>query len=433
MLDPHSKKIGIIGAQRSGLAIAELVTELGGQACVSEMKQENEVASEIAGRLSDLKAVCEFGGSTKEFIDNCDYIVLSPGVWFNSPVVSWAKEAGIPVLGEIEFAYQFCDKPVIAVTGSNGKTTVSTLIDLVCKEARYRSCLCGNIGNPFAGSVLDLKDIDYVVLEISSFQLESLISGSDDPSLKRFRPHIGVFLNFSRNHLDRHKDLDEYFNAKAKLFTNQEKGDFAVLNGEDERIKQLADTIPSNSYFFNSSKTVEEFRIENPNYLAVLQVANILKINPHVALRAISDFKGVEHRLERVRTLEEVNYINDSKATTTEAGRWALNSFDEPIFMICGGRDKNSDFTALSNIVSKKVKKMYVIGEAKEKIKNAFCDAVKIEECSSLDDAVSKAKKDTKPGDNIVLSPMCASFDMFKDYEDRGRVFKEIVNNLKEN
>lgn len=432
------KKVAIIGGQRSGMALARMVVRLNGQAGISEHGPEDSLSREFKDWASNHKVEVEYGGHTQNFITDSDFVVLSPGVRFDAPPVLWAKAENIPVLGEIEFAAQFCSKPIVAVTGSNGKTTVSTLITQVIRKAGYQACLCGNVGFPFSDFVLDLDDKDYVVLEISSFQLESVLDPSSPfrkslpdgaGAMRGFKPRVAVILNFSQNHLDRHKDLNEYFEAKKRIFLNQEVQDFLVLNYQDPRLRSLSSETKSRAVFFNSPAE-ENNDIVNPNFRAVLKVAQTLGIEERFCRDVFKEFGGVEHRLERVRHLDGVDFINDSKATTAQAALWALENIPKPIVMICGGRDKNIDFSVLAGPVRRKVKRMFVIGEARAKIRRAFDAVIDLEECEGLEEAVVKAKQSAASGDCVLLSPMCASFDMFKDYEERGRVFKEIVNRL---
>ena len=405
-----NKKVTIIGAARSGLAAAELVLRREGIPKISESKTEVSIPSGI---------LFEKGGHTKEFIQDSDFVVLSPGVRLDSQLVQWAKDKGIEVMGEVELAYRFCPCPIVAVTGSNGKTTSSTLITQILKKAGSRACLCGNIGSPFSAYVLDLKPTDTVVLEISSFQLESTV---------HFKPHVALWLNFSQNHLDRHKDLREYFEAKKKIFANQDKSDFAVLNFAQEEFHDLAKNLKSRVLFFNAPD--RPLDIINPNYLAAMTAAKALGVAEDISRKVFEEFKGVEHRLELVRTLHGVDYINDSKSTTAEAGRWAIECARKPLIMICGGRDKHIDFSVLKDLVARKVSHMIAIGEARELMQQTFGDAVPVQTFSSLEEAVKAAQKKARSGQAVVLSPMCASFDMFTDYEHRGKVFKEIVNQL---
>ncbi|MCK5259869.1 MAG: hypothetical protein KAJ70_02290 [Candidatus Omnitrophica bacterium] len=435
-MDIAGKKIVIIGGRRSGMALARLVTSLNGKAGISEQGPESCLTEEFKGWAFDHDIASEFNGHTQEFIEEGGLVVLSPGVRFDALPVVWARDKGIPVLGEIEFAAQFCAKPIIAVTGSNGKTTVATLIRDILEHGGYKVCLCGNVGFPFSEFVLDLDDKDCVVLETSSFQLESVLDPDStfrthpDNGLRvaGFKPHIAVILNFSRNHLDRHKDIQEYLQAKKRIFVNQEPDDFTVLNYHDSQLKGLAPEVRSQVVFFDSPSDDEEST--DPNHSAALEVGRILGVNKERCREVFKGFKGVEHRLEKVRDLNGIDFINDSKATTVEAARWALRSIDRPVLMICGGRDKNIDFSLLAGPVRQKVKKIYAIGEARQKIRQAFDALTGFEECEGLEDAVIRARQSASEGDCVLLSPMCASFDMFTDFEHRGRVFKEIVHQL---
>lgn len=424
-----NKTITILGAQRTGMALAKLVTFLGGNAKISEKGDETTVSEDFREWAKQHKVRCEFTGHTRSFIEDSDFVVLSPGVPYNSQAIQWAKEKSIPVLGEIEFAFQFCSKPVIAVTGSNGKTTVVTLIHQVLEAAGLRSCLCGNIGAPFSDYILDLENKDFVVLEISSFQLEA-VSPPGTSGILGFKPHIAVILNVNQNHLDRHKDFQEYFDAKQRIFLNQDAGDYAVLNHQDSGLKAIAGQLKSQVRFFNAAPLSLPGISHNPNFAAVREVANILGIKDEVCVQVFKNFKGVEHRMEFVREIEGVNFINDSKATTAQAGIWALERLNCSVIMICGGRDKNIDFSVVAPFARQKVKKMILIGEARAKLKKTFEGVVALEECNTLADAVLRAREIAQKGDSVLLSPMCASFDMFTNYEERGRCFKELVRNL---
>jgi UDP-N-acetylmuramoylalanine--D-glutamate ligase len=448
--DLKHKKVTIIGAARSGIAVADAVLRLGGIAKISESKSLDQISSQLKELDSRFRGndsegsgrghvIIEAEGHTKAFIQDSDYVVLSPGVRLDALPVKWARERSIEVMGEVEFAFRLCPCPVVAVTGSNGKTTTSTVIAEILKRAGRQVCLCGNIGSPFSKHVLDLKPSDTVVLEISSFQLESTV---------HFKPHVAVWTNFSQNHLDRHKDLEEYFQAKCKIFANQDNKDFAVLNFQESNwipafagmtsFVELAKQLKAKVLFFNDpTPGVADVRntgcwggLDNPNYLAAMQAANALGIGNEICLKVFSTFKGVEHRLEFVRDLGGVDFINDSKSTTVEAGRWALERSLKPMVMICGGLDKHLDYSPLKSLVAKKVKRMIAIGQAREIMKSTFGDVVIVDTFTSLEEAVKAAQGIAKSGECILLSPMCASFDMFKDYEHRGRCFKEIVNNL---
>ena len=422
-MDLRNKTVTIIGFARSGMAAAELVCHFGGKVKISEAAPEDAFKAVIQDWPLRNHVTMEFNGHSRAFIEDSDIVVLSPGVRMDAPPVKWAKAKGIRVIAEIELAWHFCHQPVVAVTGSNGKTTVSTLIAKVLEAGGKKVILCGNIGSPFSKFIGNLKDkdSDVVVLEASSFQLESIVD---------FRPDVAVFLNFCQNHLDRHKDIEEYFNVKKRIFVNQKNDDYAVLNYEDRRVKELASSLNAMISFFNPPGIYQRIPIRNPNYLAALEVGRIFGVPLEVCLDVFKEFKGVEHRLEWVRELNGVDFINDSKATTAQAAMWALQSLEKPMIMICGGRDKNIDFSIVRELAKKKVKKMFVIGEAKAKLRKAFGDTIAVEECDRLEDAVFRANEYAVLGDCIILSPMCASFDMFPNFEERGRIFKEIVRKL---
>lgn len=439
MMDLTDKKITILGGQRSGMALARLASRLKGKAKISEQRSVDSLPREFRDWASQNHVDLEFNGHTPGFVEDSDILVLSPGVSIHSAPVQWARSRNIPVLGEIEFAAQFCSKPIIAVTGSNGKTTVVTLISEVLTRAGYKARLCGNVGYPFSEYVLDLADQDYVVLEVSSFQMESLLDPSSEfrkssanggLQFKGFKPYIAVILNFSQNHLDRHQDLQEYLEAKKRIFINQDDQDHAILNAGDPYLKDLPSQLKARVSHFDPRRISPDGGRVNPNFLVVTEVARILGVDRGICEEVFQRFKGVEHRLEWVRRLNGVDFINDSKATTAQAAIWALESLESPVLMICGGKDKNIDFSVVTDLARQKVKKMFVIGEAKKKLARTFDGVIAVEECDTLENAVRRARGNAGQGDCVLLSPMCASFDMFSDYEQRGRVFKEIVNKL---
>lgn len=412
--------------------MANVVLRLGGIAKISESKQISEFSAHLKDLPNARGVLIEAGGHTQKFIEDSDYIVLSPGVRQDALPVQWARKRGMDVMGEVEFAFRLCPCPVVAVTGSNGKTTTSTVIAEIIRRAGRGVCLCGNIGSAFSKHVLDLKPSDTVVVEVSSFQLESTL---------HFKPHVAVWTNFSQNHLDRHKDLEEYYQAKCRIFANQDSKDFAVLNYLEPKQRELAKKLKAKVMFFNMDSRLRGNDkvgggndsvgvVDNPNYSAAMQAARALGISDDICLKVFGEFKGVEHRLEFVRDLGGIDFINDSKSTTVEAGRWALERAAKPMVMICGGLDKHLDYSPLKPLVAKKVKHMIAIGQSREIMKSTFSDVVEVDTFTSLEEAVRVARGIAKSGECVLLSPMCASFDMFKDYEHRGQVFKEIVSKL---
>jgi UDP-N-acetylmuramoylalanine--D-glutamate ligase len=416
-MDFKNKTVTIIGFSRSGQEAANLVNRFGAKIRISDNSSDPRLKSDFE-KLNLNNALIELGSHSEDFISGSDLVVLSPGVSLNSEPAVWAKNKNISVISEIELAFQFCQAPIVAVTGTSGKTTVTTLIGEILKLTRKNVFVCGNIGAPFSKFVLDIKPADLVVLEVSSFQLETI---------KSFKPYVAVFLNISQNHLDRHADMAEYLTAKRRIFMNQDKKDFTVLNYADPIVRDFAREIKSKAVFFNCH---EEKEIANPNFLAALAVGGIFRIKRDKCLKVLRDFKGVEHRLEFVRNIKGVDFINDSKATTIDAAAWALNNIKKPIIMIAGGRDKHVDFSIMIDLARKKIKEMILIGEAKAKLKKTFSGSVEIQETDTIKEAIKLAFSHAKEGDCVILCPMCASFDMFKDFEERGRIFKEIVQNL---
>ncbi|MGD0336479.1 MAG: UDP-N-acetylmuramoyl-L-alanine--D-glutamate ligase [Candidatus Omnitrophota bacterium] len=411
-----NKKILIVGLARSGLACANLLSDLGTHVSVTDAK-DDEITRQNALLLRSKGVTIELGRHSKEFVSGCELIVISPGVPQDAAPILWAKEKEIPCISEIELAWLICPAEVIAVTGSSGKTTVTTLIGKVLEEAGKKVFVCGNIGRPFSSEVAKMKKGDFVSLEVSSFQLEAI---------KDFRPKIAVILNFNKNHLDRHKDMQEYLEAKKNIFRNQLKRDFLVLNERDPSLAGLAGQSRAKPVFFSES---EEF---NPNQAAVVTVASVLGIKKEICLKAFAGFRGLEHRMEYVDEINGIGFINDSKATVAESTVWAIKNISSPLILIAGGRDKGVDYARILQAKDcNKIKEVIVIGEAKDKIRKALEPRLSVKEARNLKEAVLAAYRDASAGEYVLLSPMCSSFDMFKDYEERGRFFKETVSGLR--
>lgn len=410
----RGKKVLVAGLARSGVASANLLYGLGAKVSVTD----NQDTAQIRANAEELKSkdiLVELGRHTIDFVKPNDILVLSPGVPKDSPVVAWAEELKIPIIGEIELAWQLCPAKVIAITGTNGKTTVTTLTGKILEKAGLGVYVCGNIGTPFTSEVSKIKESDYACLEISSFQLERITT---------FKPKVSVILNLSRNHLDRYKDMESYLADKKRIFMNQDSGDSLVLNYDDPVIRDLAKETKAKVVYFQKEHGL------NANQSACLAVSSVLGIERAIALEVFKEFKGVEHRMEEVAEINNIRFINDSKSTTTEATVWALNNLDNPIVLIAGGREKGNDYSAVLGLARKKVKAAVLIGEAKDKIKKAFGESLALDEAGSLDEAVRLAYSKASPGDYVLFSPMCKSFDMFLNYEDRGRKFKESVFNI---
>ena len=409
-----NKRVIIVGFARSGIACANLLYSLGAKVGITDNKDSAQVRENLL-QLKSKEINVELGRHTQDFVKGNDLLILSPGVPAEALPVLWAKESGIPVISEIELGWILCPATIIAVTGANGKTTVATLIGKILEKSGRKVSVCGNIGKPFCAEVEKLKEGDFVSLEVSSFQLETI---------RDFRPKIALILNFTPNHLDRYKNMQEYLEAKKRIFMNQAKGDYLVLNGDDPVLRAMAKEAKSEIVFFSPEDEL------NPNQAAVLAVGRILEIAKDLILSEFRDFPGIEHRMEFVREINKVKFINDSKATTVDSAIWALKNIKEPVVLISGGKHKGVDYRQLIPFARDKVRQVILIGEAREVMRSAFFDALPLDEAQNLEEAVIKAYNKALPGDAVLLSPMCSSFDMFLNYEERGNVFKQIVHSL---
>ncbi|MFH0941329.1 MAG: UDP-N-acetylmuramoyl-L-alanine--D-glutamate ligase [Candidatus Omnitrophota bacterium] len=410
-------KVTVVGLARSGMAAARLLKESGALVSLTE-KNNTPVLEKLAVQLKAEGIGVELGSHSRSFVEGRDFIVISPGVRPDADPVKWARESGIEVISEIELAFSFCQAPVIAITGTNGKTTTATLIGEVVKAAGVKAHVLGNIGTPFSSAVLSIRKEDIVSLEVSSFQLEAI---------KDFRPKIAVILNLTPDHLDRYKTVAEYLDAKKRIYMNQDKDDFLILNYGDNALRKTAAEAKSKVVFFNKEEWEKDF---DQNQMSVLAVAEALGIKRSVCLEVFKKFKGVEHRMEFVRELRGVEFINDSKATNIDSTVWALKNIRKPAVLIAGGRDKGSDFASIKDLVKNKVREVVLAGEASGRIAAAWDGVVPICRVKTFPEAVKAAYQKARPGEMVLFSPMCKSFDMFTDYEHRGRVFKEIVGKL---
>jgi len=408
------KKITVAGLARSGFACAKLLYDLGADVSVTD-NQDNDSTRSYALQLKSRNIKIELGRHTQDFIKGRELIVISPGIPDSALAVVLAKQFQIPIISEIEVASILCPATIIAVTGSNGKTTVTILIGKVLEAKGKKVFVCGNIGNPFCGEVGRMKEGDFVSLEVSSFQLEKI---------REFKPKISLILNFTSNHLDRHTDMQEYLDAKKRIFMNQDKSDYLVLNHDDPVVKELAKQAKANVAYFSRTADL------NPNQAAVLTVASILGVSKELCFKVFREFKGIEHRLEYVTEINNITFINDSKSTTVESTIWAFENILEPIVLIAGGRHKGIDYSIISDLIRKKAREVILIGEARNKIRSALTGIPSIDESATLKEAVNLAFSKAKSGDCVLLSPMCSSYDMFHNYEERGRVFKEAVFDL---
>jgi len=447
-MDLNNKRVLVVGLGKSGVASALFMKAHGAKVTVSDTKSGDELRNEIPVLL-DHGITVETGGHGDRTFRGQDLIVVSPGVPVDAPPLVQARALGEAVIGEIELAAQFLPGPIVAITGSNGKTTTTTLTGEIMTAAGFPALVGGNIGTPAISLAERAKPETVIVLEISSFQLETI---------QTFRPKVAVVLNVTPDHLDRHRTFEIYAGAKARIFENQQASDFAVLNADDPTCVAMGSRTRAQVFWFSRSKEVQPgawthagnilFRdasgqreilqvSEIPlkgahnleNVLAAVCAGALMGCAPEKIRQAVRDFKAVEHRLEFVATIRGVDYYNDSKATNVDATIKALESFPANIHLILGGKDKGSDYTLLNPLLQQRVKRVYTIGAAAAKIESQI-KGPEVVHAETLENAIRKANAVAQSGDVILLAPACASFDQFKSYEHRGRVFKEIVQTL---
>jgi len=445
------RNIGIIGMARSGMAAARLIKRVGGKPFISDIKPAEKMESEVH-ELKTFNITFETGVHSDRLLQS-DFVILSPGIPQETEIVEKIKMAGIPIFSEIELASWLCRGKIIAITGSNGKTTTTSLIGAILDTAGISHKVCGNIGYPFSDAVLDIPEDGYAVLEVSNFQLELI---------EEFAPHVAMILNITPDHLDRYENFEGYKNAKYRIAENQEDGDFLILNADDAVIEKNGIKTSAEKIYFAASRVlptgvfkrgeslvgtvrnktshiidINEIRIPGPHNLqnaaAASLAALLIGVEPEYIRTALSDFPGVEHRLEDVAVVAGIRFVNDSKATNVDSVTYALRSFNTPIYLIAGGRDKGGDFEPIISFGRDKIKGIILIGEAREKMFEALGKAFPIQFAGSMKEAVGKAFESASPGELVLLSPACASFDMFDNFEHRGTEFKKAVSDLTNN
>jgi UDP-N-acetylmuramoylalanine--D-glutamate ligase len=462
-MDLKNIRVLVVGLGKSGVASALFLKAHGARVTVSDTKSGDELRNEIPSLL-DHGITVETGGHGERTFRGQDLIVVSPGVPTDAPMLVQARTMGEEVIGEIELAARFLPGPIVAITGSNGKTTTTTLIGEILAAGGLPTLVGGNIGTPAISLAERATQETAIVLEVSSFQLETIQS---------FHPRVAVVLNMTPDHLDRHRTFEAYVDAKARMFENQRGDDFAVLNEDDPTCVTMAARTRAQAFWFSRQKEVKQgawvrdgqilFRggtssQKNPqreimlvseiplkgahnleNVLAAVCAGALMGCAPEKIRQAVRDFKAVEHRLEFVATIRGVDYYNDSKATNVDATIKALESFPANIHLILGGKDKGSDYTVLNDLLRQRVKRVYTIGGAAAKIESQIVSSksvssksgnVEIVHAETLENAVRKANAAAQPGDVVLLAPACASFDQFKNYEQRGQAFKELVRGL---
>jgi len=448
-MEIKGKKISIVGAARSGIGAAKLAKRLGGIPFVSDFSPEEKIKDSL-NQLEKENINFEFGGHSDRVYESA-LMIVSPGVPNDSQILKNARNNGIKMISEVEFAYHYCKGKIIAITGTNGKTTTTSLCGHVFNTCGYKTHIAGNIGLAFSEIVLDVKESEFVSLEVSSFQLDLI---------ENFKPAAALILNITPDHLNRYDNsIDKYAESKQRIYKNQDKNDYLIVNRDSKHVVKYLTEHDSKSIYFSLNEEQNDgcfysdneviFRLNGKenfrcsrneikirgehnlsNAMSVICAAKVFNLDNAGIIKGLQTFESVEHRLEIVRQIDGVKFINDSKATNVDSVWYALKSFDEPILLILGGQDKGNDYEQIKELVLQKVKKIYAIGSSAEKIFNFFHHDVKVEIEKSLEAAVKSSSREAIKGDVVLLSPACASFDMFNNYEHRGKVFKETVNNL---
>jgi UDP-N-acetylmuramoylalanine--D-glutamate ligase len=429
----------VVGLGISGSAAARFLASLGASLVLADTCSELPTSNLPQGEV-------HLGGEEPDWLRGVDLVVVSPGVPPTSKLVQAARTAGIPVVGELELASRFIKFPIVGVTGTNGKSTVTTLIGEICTKAGMKTFIGGNLGTPLVEAID--HDFELAVVEVSSYQLETI---------QRLKPWIAIHLNLSDDHLDRYHDLNEYGRAKARIFENQDSRDWAILNREDPLVWKLREEVRSQVLSFGFEKPgspadaaiwdesglhfaiggnsgmirLDRFRLpgqfNRANAMAAAGAALALNLAPELIERALAEFRGLPHRLELVCEKNSVMFVDDSKGTNVGAVVQALAAVRAPVLLIAGGVDKGGSYAALREPLRQKVRLLLLYGAAREMMRAALDGTTRVESVQTLDEAVARAAAEALPGDTVLLSPACASFDQFKNYAERGRVFQELV------
>ena len=447
-IELRNKRVLVVGLARTGIATALFCAARGAHVTATDTRAGKELGDPVAV-LQKAGVALELGGHRQELILDADLIIPSPGVPADAPLLQFARSKGVTIWSEIELAYRFLKGRLIGITGSNGKTTTTSLIEHILRSAGFSTILAGNIGTPLISCVEKSSEKTVAVAELSSFQLELI---------EKFRPSISVFLNLTPDHLDRHHTLESYGAAKARIFQNQGESDSAVLNADDPGTTPYAPAKPQVFWFSRKQRVAQGAFVKESEILfrregteeAILKLADIPLAGAHnvenvlaavaatklagaesaAIAKGVRSFAGVEHRLEFVAEIGGVRFYNDSKATNVDATLKALDAFPGRILIILGGKDKGSDYTVLKAPLRERAILALLIGVAADKIEKQIAGSVAIEQAGTLERAVETAAHAARAGDVVLLAPACASFDQFQNYEHRGRVFKELVHQL---
>jgi UDP-N-acetylmuramoylalanine--D-glutamate ligase len=445
-----NRKVLVVGLGKSGLSVARYLSKQGAHVKVSELREEAEIDRVLLRDTRQLGIELETGGHKEETFLNAEMIIVSPGVPLDIGPLKAAYGAGIPILGEMELASGLTDTPLVAVTGTNGKSTATAFLGAMLKGAGLKAFVGGNIGTPLMDYVAGPWRADYAVVEVSSFQLDTM---------ENFSPMISLLLNITPDHLDRYFDYQAYVRSKLSIFKNQGPGQYAILNDDDQVLSQF-EPAPGvsvlrygmerreNRHAYMEGKSIKahlpgekeaSFGVERlklpgrhnlENLMGVVLTGLVLHIGPRTIQRTIEQFQGLPNRLEHVRRLRGVDFYNDSKATNVDAALRAVVTFDSPIVLIAGGRHKGADYLPLVKAAKGRVKKAIFLGEAKHILADAFEGMIPFALAKDMGDAVSQSFSSAEPNDVVLLAPACSSFDMFTDYAHRGRVFREEVERL---
>ena len=439
----ENKNFLVVGLGKTGIETLKFLSRRGLSSRGTDSSPRSSFDENIINSFTGSGIELEFGAHSDSFLEWADVLIISPGVSINTPFLSKAGNLGKKIVSEIEFATEFINAPVIAITGSNGKTTTTTLISKILENSGFNIFTGGNIGTPLITVAHNADEYDFIVLETSSFQLQAT---------EKFRPFISIFLNISPNHLDHHLDFEEYFNSKTKIFSNQTEDDWAIINSGDELISAYAENIKSKIVRFGSSgpgnihldgkaavfmdekydlskiKLIGEHNLDNA--MCAIAAAKIAGCKKDTIEQAILEFEPLPHRIEYIGRHRGVDVYNDSKSTSPGATIKAINSISPPIILLAGGKDKGTDYKVLSGPLNERVKHLVLYGEAKKRMEQQLGTTVDTTVADSLEEAVAKAFSNSIKDDSILLSPACSSFDMFSSYEERGEVFKKIVQNI---
>jgi UDP-N-acetylmuramoylalanine--D-glutamate ligase len=447
-MDLHGRKVLVVGLATTGLATVRFLKEKGALVSATEVRPAEEM-KESADAMDAMAIPVEWGGHHTETFLGQDLVVVSPGVDLAIEPVREARRKGVRVISEIELAYHFIHVPIIAVTGTNGKTTTTLLLGEFLKEDGRKVGVGGNVGDPLILFTDGRDGWEVLVVEISSFQLEAI---------EAFRPTVSVLLNVTEDHLDRYAAYQDYIEAKARIFSNQTPQDMAVLNRDDPVVMGLSRNVAPRKIFFSRRERLKEGTFSNghtvvlrmdgveeryalarvqlkgvhnvENIMAALTTARRLGCSPTAMETVLGRFKGLEHRLELVREVEGVRYYNDSKGTNVGSVVKSLESFSEPVILIAGGKDKKGDLSPLAGPIRSRVRKLILIGEAKERMAHELGSLTETTMARTLEEAVSLAHQTARRGEVVLLSPACSSYDMFRDYRERGEAFKEAVSRI---